>query len=134
MREGEMKLTYSGFDKDLENDLDWTLEEHGWIREASGYCLATQQRDIEYKQLYHSCKSCQHERYSEDGHDYGVVTRHWVRECKAGEQARIDAIWERLSEATPGNRHLSGVQIPPVVDCPGWVPKARGTPGEGEVR
>ena len=123
-----MKITYAGLDDNLEAELDWTLAELGWIRGASGFCPTTQQRDITYEQLYHSCKTCQHERYSEDGSDSynAVVPRHFVRECAAGEQARIDAIWEQLSEATPDNRLLqNGVHIPPVVDCPGWVEVTR---------
>lgn len=70
-----------------------------------------------------SCKTCRHEDYFEDGHDSydAVVPLHWVRMCKAGGQALIDAVWEELSEATPDNRLLqNGVQIPPVVNCPHW--------------
>ena len=119
-----MKIVYAGFNKDMETELDALLEEYAWIRGASGFSPTTQQRDIAYEQLCHSCKTCQHERYSEDGNDSynAVVPLHFVRGCAAGEQARIDAIWERLSEATPDNRLLqNGVHIPPVVDCPGWV-------------
>lgn len=80
-----------------------------------------------------TCKTCIYEKYYTDsaGDVFGdgrYIEPEWYeRTCKHPDahlvEPILDEIYEDLQKRNPGKGAMYGIQIPPVVDCPLWVPR-----------